>query len=164
MWHCSACQVDWCTTAVVTVSFPALAVVPVWLVCLLTPHQRPGGRRGRRRSPGQRTRRRQTRCWWRGRWGGSAAGQSDQPGHPTRRPRPSSPGTRSDLKGGRGKSWCLRKGREEERNGRGMWWEEIMRERRETEDMIMRYYSSVSSLILLPAITSTLIRFPMSRK
>lgn len=36
-----------------------------------------------------------------------------------------------------------------------------MREGREREDMIIRYYSSVYSLILLPALTCTLIKFPM---
>lgn len=40
----------------------------------------------------------------------------------------------------RGESWCFGKRREEESYGRGMGWEEIMREDRETEDMIMKYY------------------------
>lgn len=69
-----------------------------WLISPLTPLQRPGGRRGRRHSPGRRRRRRRTRCWWRGRWGGSVVGQCDLPARPIRRPQPSSPGTRSDLR------------------------------------------------------------------
>lgn len=66
--------------------------------------------------------------------------------------------------GGRKREDSLRRRREEEDNGRGMWWEEIMRVGRETEDMIMRYYSSVNSLILLRALASTLIKFPMASK
>lgn len=48
-------------------------------------------------------------------------------------------------------------------NGRGMSWEEIMR-RRETKGKIMSYYSSVNSLILLPASTCTFIKLPLPSK
>lgn len=85
---------------VVTASSPALAAVSEWLIYPLTPHQRSGGTTGRSCSPGRRTRRRQTHCWWRGRWGGSAVARFGRPGRPTKTPQPSSPGTQSDLEGG----------------------------------------------------------------